>query len=504
MSKIQSDSNEADHRVHQLELFDPDAARSLLDQLLTDSRLYTQSKDYKDLLDFVIRLRNFAPFNAMLLQIQKPGLSYAASARDWRERFGRTIKEDSRPLLILWPFGPVAFVYDVLDTEGKPLPEDVAAFFARGVINESQFATFKVLMRRKGIEWEFVDAGDRKAGSIRVLQRATKEKERSLYRMHMNRNHSLPVQFATLTHELGHLFLGHLGADKVLNIPQRSQLNHEQEELEAESVAYLVCARNGVQSKSHTYLANYVNENPKIENVDLYQVMRAAGQVEALLELTSHTLYDMPLRITGKNIGILAYGSLISDPGKEIKALIVKRVETKTPFAVEFARLSRKRGDAPTLVPYESGDRVRAELLILRNDVTFDEAQDLLWRRECDQIGSGKRYPAGNEPNSVCIRELQNFFGFENVLYTDFRPAGKLSEVTPPYLAECAIASVAKAEEGKDGISYLIQVMNSGVKTSLTDQYASSVLALTGTASLSEALAVLQKNARHASPSSTD
>jgi hypothetical protein len=57
--------------------------------LLSDSRLYTKSKDYKDLLDFVIRLRNFAPFNAMLLQVQKPGLSYAASAYDWRERFGR-------------------------------------------------------------------------------------------------------------------------------------------------------------------------------------------------------------------------------------------------------------------------------------------------------------------------------------------------------------------------------------------------------------------------------
>src|SRR5882724_7955677 len=88
--------------------FEIEAARSLLDQLLTDSRLYKQSKDYKDLLDFVVRLRNFAPFNAMLLQVQKPGLSYAASARDWRERFGRRPKEGACPLVILWPFGPVS------------------------------------------------------------------------------------------------------------------------------------------------------------------------------------------------------------------------------------------------------------------------------------------------------------------------------------------------------------------------------------------------------------
>jgi hypothetical protein len=100
---------------------DADIVRSLLDQLLTDSRLYTKSQDYKELLDFVVRLRNFAPFNAMLLQIQKPGLSYAASAYDWRERFGRIPTEGARPLVILWPFGPVAFVYDVLDTKGKDL-----------------------------------------------------------------------------------------------------------------------------------------------------------------------------------------------------------------------------------------------------------------------------------------------------------------------------------------------------------------------------------------------
>ena len=68
-------------RVGQQELFENEAARSLLDQLLTDSRLYTQSKDYKALLDFVVRLRNFAPFNATLLQVQKPGLMYAASAQ---------------------------------------------------------------------------------------------------------------------------------------------------------------------------------------------------------------------------------------------------------------------------------------------------------------------------------------------------------------------------------------------------------------------------------------
>lgn len=80
----------------QLSLFDADGTRSLLDRLITESRLYKTSKDYKELLDFVVRLRNIAPFNAMLLQIQKPGLRYAMSAKDWREKFGRWPKEGTR------------------------------------------------------------------------------------------------------------------------------------------------------------------------------------------------------------------------------------------------------------------------------------------------------------------------------------------------------------------------------------------------------------------------
>ncbi|MBS1208781.1 MAG: hypothetical protein H6R19_1179 [Proteobacteria bacterium] len=77
-------------------------------------------------------MRNFAPFNALLLQIQKLGLMYAASAMDGRERFNRFPKEGARPLLILWPFGPVALVYDMVDTEGEPMPVGMNPFAATG------------------------------------------------------------------------------------------------------------------------------------------------------------------------------------------------------------------------------------------------------------------------------------------------------------------------------------------------------------------------------------
>jgi hypothetical protein len=288
----------ADVQARQEEVFKGENVRLLLDQLLADSRLYRHGKDYKALLDFVVRLRNFAPFNAMLLQVQRPGLSYAASARDWRERFGRSPKDGTRPLLILWPFGPVALVYDVMDTEGDPIPEDVASFVAHGPMDQGSLRSFQPLLKKKGIDWIEVDAGDKRAGSIRVIKRAPNDEEFTQYRMHINRNHEPAVQFVTLVHELAHLFLGHLGANKKLNVPQRHVPEHAHQELEAESVAFIVCERQGVKSKSQTYLSNFVNADTAVEQLDVYQVMRVAGQVETLLRLAAHTNFGLPARPT--------------------------------------------------------------------------------------------------------------------------------------------------------------------------------------------------------------
>ena len=262
-----------------------ESTRALLDQLFIDSRLYTQSQDYKDLLDFVVRLPNFAPFNAMLLQVQKPGLHFAASAHDWRVLFGRKPKPKARPLLILWPFGPVALVYDELDTDGRELPRDVRSFYAEGPIGSERIETFCSLMAGKRIYPDMVDDGDLRAGSIRLISRAVKPKDHSTYEMFINNNHKPPVQFVTIAHELAHLFLGHLGQDDQLHVPDRKGMTHTQNELEAESVAYLVCARNGVKSASETYLTNFVRENTSISDLDVYQVMRAAGQIETILNL---------------------------------------------------------------------------------------------------------------------------------------------------------------------------------------------------------------------------
>lgn len=285
----------SDHTQHEAaqqgDLFEFAHARHLLDHLLVEARLYRSGEDYKQLLQFVARMRNFAPFNAMLLQIQKPGMRFAASVRDWRERFGRHPKEGARPLLILWPFGPVGLVYDVQDTVGSELPEDVSCFVAKGAIVASAMGPIERRLARKEIQCIWVDTGDAQAGLIRRLPRRG-ERDSIKYQLHINRNHLPPVQFATIAHELAHLTLGHLGANKDLSIPGRTALSLPQKEIEAESVAYIVCERNGVAVKSQTYLANFVQSDATDLTLDVYRIMLATGHVEALLGLSERTRFD--------------------------------------------------------------------------------------------------------------------------------------------------------------------------------------------------------------------
>ena len=270
---------------------DEETAKGLLADLLEKSRLYHQSKEFLELLVFISKLRNVAPFNAMLLHIQKPGIQYVASQYDWLNRFNRKIKADSRPLLILYPFGPVAFVYDVEDTDGELLPEIVTnPFPAVGQLQGESIDWFINRLARKKVFVIGVNSGAGLAGKIKAertklppVPGSTASKESVSYTLTINSNHDPNQQCVTIAHELAHLFLGHLGTDEKLQVKTRRGLPLEKVEIEAESVAYLVCMRHGIKAESQKYLSAYTGGNTPEGFPDLYAVMKAAGQVENLL-----------------------------------------------------------------------------------------------------------------------------------------------------------------------------------------------------------------------------
>ncbi len=105
----------------------------------------------------------------------------------------------------------------------------------------------------------------------------------------MNKRHDLSSRFSTLAHELGHIYCGHLGAGPNGAGPNCAGPNGSWPsrplsrglcEIEAEAVAWIVCRRNGVESKSTEYLNQYVQEED-MSLVSMYGIFEAANRVEA-------------------------------------------------------------------------------------------------------------------------------------------------------------------------------------------------------------------------------
>lgn len=192
------------------------------------------------------------------------------------------------------------------------------------------------------------------------------------------------------------------------------------------------------------------------------------------------------------SIGILAYGSLIEEPGKEIEPIIIdRRQRIETPFSIEFARSSSTRDGAPTVVPVESGGcPVYATIFVLEAGVSLDKAEDLLWRRETRNECSDKHYAplATPSPNRMVVKTLRDFEGIDVVLYTKL--GANISDINAEKLADLAIES-AKSEagrNGKDGISYLISVKRQGISTPLMPGYEKEILRKTSASGLDDAL----------------
>ncbi len=184
-------------------------------------------------------------------------------------------------------------------------------------------------------------------------------------------------------------------------------------------------------------------------------------------------------------IGILAYGSLISDPGPEILPLIINRIECITPFNVEYARSSKSRNGAPTLIPYMDGQPVSGQILVL-DSTDIQHIKDILWRRETHKLtGSYKEGIDFHNSNKVYIKVINNFHDIPTVLYTSI---GSNTPVSIDNLSELAINSI-------EGIKYLQDAKSCGIETKLSKEYELMVLEKTMTNNLQEAYEYL-KNAK--------
>ena len=81
---------------------------------------------------------------------------------------------------------------------------------------------------------------------------------------------------------MAHLYCGHLGTPNDKWWPDRRGLPHNVREFEAESVAYMVCARLGIDNPSERYLAGYADQQNEVPPISLECVIKSAGRIETM------------------------------------------------------------------------------------------------------------------------------------------------------------------------------------------------------------------------------
>jgi hypothetical protein len=252
---------------------------SCLDELFGRSRKFRQSRKFAEAVDFVSRFREYSPFNNMLVYLQNPMATYFATASHWQKAFRRTIKDEARGMIILAPRTPVLLVYDVADTDGPPLPGKLELFTkTAGLFNPMILDRTIKNCERDRIQVERKPMGQLRGGFSTARVHGEKWKMRVGLRDALNEADA----YSVLCHELAHIYLGHLGADKEGGWPYRLNLRHSVAEIEAESVAYIVCRRAGLRTHSAEYLSSFVEDNDDLDSISIDLVSRVAGRIEEM------------------------------------------------------------------------------------------------------------------------------------------------------------------------------------------------------------------------------
>jgi hypothetical protein len=265
--------------------------QSSIDELFRASILYRNSSKFAEALEFAAKFREYAPYNNMLVRVQNPSCSYYATARDWQNRFERSIKEDAKPMVILAPMHPVMIVYDVDETEGAPLPAKLREFAqVTGNFESKWMDRLLENALRLRIQVQRKPLTQLHGGFATTSLRDNRFKMRVVVHAGLDEASA----FGVLCHEIGHILLGHLGSDMDIWWPFRINLPHSAIEIEAESVSYMVSARLGLKSGSASYIASFVSGGQIPDSVSLDLITKVAGKI---CEMTERLLPERTLKV---------------------------------------------------------------------------------------------------------------------------------------------------------------------------------------------------------------
>lgn len=285
--------------------------KSNLDTLWSRVAQYRSSKRYMEMMHACASFRELAPYNAMLVQMQRPSARYVLTEKQWKDRYRRNIKPNARPMIILVPFGPVEFVFDISDTVDDNLFKETdesildriaEPYKTKRPVEKKLLDTFIGNVVFYGIDLDvgFISGADY-AAKIELrndlpciyipIDKENTLKRKADYLLSVRKGADNGECFASICHELAHLFCFHLSMPSNWMEKQWKvrPLEHKLKEFEAESVSWLICERLGIGNPSEIYLANFFKANDAISSsVSFERILAATNEIERMLKPMSY------------------------------------------------------------------------------------------------------------------------------------------------------------------------------------------------------------------------
>ena len=226
----------------------------LTQMLQTGLEEYATSEKYRDLLRVMSLFHNYSANNCLLIALQCPHASYVAGYTSWRNNFHRQVKKGEKAIRIISPIKykkkneedeeeerigfKSASVFDISSTYQIPdmEPVQIGVSDLQGHIeNYKDFLHAFQSISPVPVDFRLFDGDARGYYSdtekIIVVQDGMTERQ----------------SVKTLVHEIAHAML------HTKEQLQKCKKDRKQKELEAESVAYIVCEHYGFDSEDYSF-----------------------------------------------------------------------------------------------------------------------------------------------------------------------------------------------------------------------------------------------------------
>ena len=267
----------ADENMNTIHITEKQKVQEITDKLEEGLKELFESEKYKTYLSTMSKFHNYSFNNTLLIAMQKPEATLVAGYKAWQKNFERHVNKGEKAIRILAPapykikeerdkLDPVtgemmfdengmpqkeqvevtipAFravsVFDVSQTDGKPIPELEAQELLSTVEGYEDFV--QALMNVAPVPIGFEDIPGDSKGYFH-----TEEK-----RIAVQENMSESQTLKTMVHEVAHSMLHNkeINRDDLMEVPAKDR---NTKEVEAESVAYTVCQHFGIDTSDYSF-----------------------------------------------------------------------------------------------------------------------------------------------------------------------------------------------------------------------------------------------------------